>query len=165
MLPIILNPVVDVDRLQRLAEVDRVGVLQVTLPAEVAREIYGNRKTPIAGFFRDRAKREGRVSVSLRIDPGNDEASSELLDELGFLLQEDVYEQVALAEDTDVQASFYSEGSNRPRHHNFLGQPLAISVKVDVPEPEAGPQPAHASEALISAFSKRKDRLFQVVPE
>lgn len=165
MQPIILSPVVDADRLQRLSEVDRVGILQVQLPSEVAREIYKARGTPLAGFFRDRAKREGRVMVSLRIDPGNDEASSELLDELDFLLQEDTYQRVAAAEDSQVEASFFTEGSNRSRHHNFLGQPLAISVKIEVPEPESGPQPAHASEALVSAFAKRQERLFQVVPE
>ncbi len=158
-------PVVDTDRLARLAEADVVGKLNVQLPAEIARRIYGDRHTTMGRFFRSQAKREGRIALELQIDIRDQDASDELRDELSFLMEDDVYSEIVDAENTQVAATYYTADSRAPKSHDFLGQILAITVQVQVPEPELGPQPWNASESLVDAFTKRRDRLVQVVPE
>lgn len=161
--PIVLEPMIDTDRLAQLSKVNSVGMLSVTLPSHTASQVYKNRKTSVAQFFRSRAVRDGKVTVTLSVDAGDQQASDELRNELSFLLEDDTYAIVTSDPSSKVEASFLTEDSARRRHHNFLGQSLTISVRVDVPEPEAGPRPEHASEALTLAFSKRRERLLQIV--
>ncbi|SNR35722.1 hypothetical protein SAMN06272737_1048 [Blastococcus mobilis] len=163
--PIQFVPVVDTDRLTHMAKADSVGKLWLQLPADVARRIYDQRGTTLGRFLRSRAQREGRVGVELQIDISDRDASDELRDELAFLMEDDVFSEIVDQEDTQVVATYYTEDSKAPHSHNFLGQALAITVQVEVPEPELGPQLWSASEALVEAFNRRRDRLVQVVPE
>lgn len=162
--PITFVPVIDLDRLTKLAEADTVGKLSVQLPAEVARRVYGQRSSTLGQFIRSRAEREGRISVELEIDVSDRAAGDELRDELAFLMQDDVYSELVDRESTGVTATYYTADSRAPRSHNFLGQMLAITVRVQVPEPELGPQPWNASEALVEAFTKKRAQLLQTVP-
>ncbi len=159
-----LHAVTDVDRLSKLAAAEAVDRIDITLPAEVAREVYRNRGTSLATFMRSRAVRDGMISVSLAVDAGDPQATDELLDELRFLVQDDErYAAVAGATRSTVRATYYSEESGRGRSHSFLGQELAMSVTVDIDEPERGPLPHVASEALVHAHDRKRDALHLVL--
>ncbi len=161
--PISLRPVIDLERVQRLASAHTVQSIDLDLPADMAREIYRDRNTPLATFLRSQAVRNGQIGVRLSLDvedPGN---GMELLEELKFLVEEEErYVRVAGAERATVRATYRTEDGSRPRSHDFLGQALGMSVTVDIAEPELGPQPHVASEALMRAFTKKRDTLVSV---
>jgi hypothetical protein len=162
--PVAFVHVVDFERLERLRRIDEVGRLTITLPSEVAGAIYRERDTPIAQLFRSRSPRQSVVTLSLDVDLSDEVGSQELKDELAFLLEDDeVYERIASNSASVVEATYYEEDSSRPTSHNFLGQALAVSVRVDVPEPEKGPEPHHASEALAAAYQRRAEAIASVV--
>ncbi len=164
--PIQLAPVIDIERLQRLAAADTVQSFDVEMPADMAHQIYRDRNSPLATFMRSGLVRSGQIGVRLALDiddPGN---GQELLEELRFLIEEDErYARVAGAERATVRATYRENEGGRPRSHNFLGQALAMTVQVDIAEPEEGPQPHVASEALARAFGKKRAAVFSVVGE
>ncbi len=161
--PVTLQPITDTDRLAKLLEVRGVGRLAVSMPADVARSVYRNRRSSMADFFRSRGAREGQISVTLNVDVADLTGTDELLDELQFLVQDDeTYAAVAGAERAEITATYYGEQGGR-RSEDFLGQELAHSVSVPIDEPEAGPQPHVASEALHRAYEKKRDVLHRVL--
>ncbi len=158
--PISLHPVMDVERLSKLANARGVDRIEITLPADVARDVYRNRGSSLATFMRSRAVREGMISVTLAVDTEDPQAT----EELRFLVQDDErYDAIASAARSEVRATYYSEDAGRGRSHSFLGQELAISVTVDIDEPERGPQPHVASEALVRAHERKRDPLHLVL--
>lgn len=162
---IVFEPVIDFERLQRMQTVDSVARLRVAMPADMAAELYKQRQTPIARMLKTQANRQAIVSLNLEIDPADEEGMEEMREELAFLLEDDdTYATLSRSSDTAVEATYYEEDSGRARSHNFLGQVLGVSVRVDIPEPEKGPEAHHASEALAKAYARRQEVLASVVP-
>ncbi len=164
--PVMFEPVIDFERLERLRSVHTVARLQVKLPARLAAEVYRERDTPLARMFKTQDHRQAVVSLSLDMDPADEVGMEELREELAFLVEDDdLYAEVSRSADSVVEATYYEEDSGRARSHNFLGQVLGVSVSVDIPEPEKGPEAHHASEALARAYERRREAVTAVVPE
>ncbi len=161
--PITLQPVTDFDRLAQPAEADRIERLEVSLPTDIARRVYGSRQSSVGEFFRSQSSRgNGTISIEVAVERGG--ADGDLRDELRFLVEDDdVYSAVSSAEEAKVQATYYAQDGGRPRSQSFLGQVLAMTVQVEIAEPERGPQNHVASEALTRAFNSKRDALLRVL--
>ena len=163
--PLTIFAVTDLDRLKQLANARVVQRLKVRLPANIARLVYADRTGSIATFFRNRSQREGMVEIELKVNAADQAASSELRDELAFLLEtEDTYTSIIGSPDSEVSATYLAEEGTRSHSHDFLGEKLGVTVQVDIDEPEKGPQPASASVGLAMAYRKKREMIDRVVP-